>query len=44
MRRYWTLKEEVPDCILWRTHSGRGYEPGRIRDTDDIIRHTPGIS
>jgi hypothetical protein len=26
-RRYWKLKEEALDHILWRTHCGRGYRP-----------------
>jgi hypothetical protein len=26
-RRYWNLKEEALDCILWRTRFGRGYGP-----------------
>jgi hypothetical protein len=26
-RRYWKLKEEALDCILWRTCFGRGYGP-----------------
>jgi hypothetical protein len=26
-RRYWKLKEEALDRILWRTHFGRGYGP-----------------
>jgi hypothetical protein len=30
-RWYWILKEEAPDCSLWRTHFGRGYE--------SVIRH-----
>jgi hypothetical protein len=25
MTRYWKLKEEVLDCVLWRTCFGRGY-------------------
>jgi hypothetical protein len=27
MRRYWKLKEEALDRILWRTRFGRGYGP-----------------
>jgi hypothetical protein len=27
MIRYWKLKEEALDRILWRTHFGRGYGP-----------------
>jgi hypothetical protein len=27
MRRYWKLKEEALDRILWRTGFGRGYGP-----------------
>jgi hypothetical protein len=26
-RRYWELKEEAPDRIVWRTRFGRGYGP-----------------
>jgi hypothetical protein len=26
-RRYWKLKEEALDRILWRTRFGRGYGP-----------------
>jgi hypothetical protein len=26
-RKYWNLKEEVPDCSIWRTRFGRGYVP-----------------
>jgi hypothetical protein len=26
-RRYWKLKEEAQDRILWRTQFGRGYGP-----------------
>ena len=26
-RRYWKLIEEALDCILWKTHFGRGYGP-----------------
>jgi len=26
-RWYWKLKEEALDRTLWKTHSGRGYEP-----------------
>jgi hypothetical protein len=26
-RRYWKLKEETLDCILWRTRFGRDYGP-----------------
>ena len=30
-RRYWKLKEEVLDRILWRNRFGRGYGP--------VVRH-----
>jgi hypothetical protein len=26
-RRYWKFKEEALDCIVWRTHFGRGHGP-----------------
>jgi hypothetical protein len=26
-RWYWKLKEEAPDCTVWRTRFGRGYGP-----------------
>jgi hypothetical protein len=26
-RKYWKLKEEVRARTVWRTRSGRGYEP-----------------
>jgi hypothetical protein len=26
-RRYWKLKEETGDHILWKTRFGRGYGP-----------------
>jgi hypothetical protein len=26
-KRYWKLKEEALDCILWRTRFGRSYGP-----------------
>jgi hypothetical protein len=33
-RRYWKLKEEVLDCILWRTRFGRGYGPVARQTTE----------
>jgi len=33
-RGYWELKEEALDCILWRTHFGRGYGPVPRPTTD----------
>jgi hypothetical protein len=33
-RRYWKLKEEALDRILWRTRFGRGYGP--------VVRQTAG--
>jgi hypothetical protein len=33
-RRYWILKEEAPDRILWRTRFGRDYGPVIRQNTE----------
>jgi hypothetical protein len=36
-RRYWKLKEEAQDRILWRTQFGRGYEPVARQNTTRVV-------
>jgi hypothetical protein len=33
-KRYWNLKEESPDCTVWRTGFGRGCGPV-VRQTEE---------
>ena len=40
MRRYWKLKEKVPDRTLWRTRFGRGCGPV-VRQTIKYIFFLP---
>jgi hypothetical protein len=37
-RKYWKLKEETLDRILWRTRFGRGHRPV-VRQTTELMKY-----